>query len=49
MMQWNGKKFEIVSDWIPPTDPKFIRQMIEESAAKYAKEQNITPRKCSLK
>jgi branched-chain amino acid transport system substrate-binding protein len=47
MMQWNGKKFDIVSDWIPPTDPKFIRRMIEESAAKYAKEQNITPRKCS--
>lgn len=47
MMQWNGKKFDIVSDWIPPTDPKFIRRMIEESAAKYAKEHNITPRKCS--
>jgi branched-chain amino acid transport system substrate-binding protein len=47
MMQWNGKKFDIVSDWIPPTDPKFIRRMIEESAAKYAKEHNITPKKCS--
>jgi len=46
MMQWNGKKFDIVSEWMPPTDPKFIREMIEESAAKYAKENNITPKKC---
>jgi hypothetical protein len=27
--------------------PKLVRGMIEESAAKYAKEKNITPRDCS--
>jgi branched-chain amino acid transport system substrate-binding protein len=46
MMQWNGKKFDIVSDWMLPHNQKAIRAMIEESASKYAKEQNITPRSC---
>jgi branched-chain amino acid transport system substrate-binding protein len=47
MMQWDGKKFQIVTkDWIGANDPKFIRSLIEESAAKYAKENNITPRTC---
>ena len=44
MMQWDGKKFQIVSDWVPAPDPAFIRKLIEKSAAKYAKENNITPR-----
>lgn len=47
MMQWDGAKFQIVSDWLPPNDPAFIRKMIEESAAKYATEHSITPRKCT--
>jgi branched-chain amino acid transport system substrate-binding protein len=47
MMQWNGTKFDIVSDWIGPNDPKFIRKLVEESAEKFAKENNVTPRKCS--
>jgi len=46
MMQWNGTKFDIVSDWVGPNDPKFIRTMIEESATKYAAENKITPRTC---
>jgi branched-chain amino acid transport system substrate-binding protein len=46
LMQWNGQKFDIVSDWIGPNDPAFIRKLIEDSAAKYAKENNITPRTC---
>jgi branched-chain amino acid transport system substrate-binding protein len=47
MMQWNGSKFDIIStDWVAPPDPAFIRKLIEESAAKYAAENNITPRKC---
>jgi branched-chain amino acid transport system substrate-binding protein len=48
MMQWDGKKFRMVSDWVSAPDPKFIRTLIEESAAKYAAENSITPRKCSL-
>lgn len=46
LMQWNGAKFDIVSDWIGPTDPKFIRTQIESSAAKYAKENNLAVRAC---
>jgi branched-chain amino acid transport system substrate-binding protein len=47
MMQWDGKKFQIVSkDWVPAADPKLIRKLIEDSAEKYAKENNITLRNC---
>ncbi len=47
MMQWDGAKFQMVTDWVGPPDPKMIRGLIEESAAKYAKENNVTPRSCS--
>jgi branched-chain amino acid transport system substrate-binding protein len=47
MMQWDGKKFQMVSDWVPAPDQSFIRKLIEESATKYAGENNITPRSCS--
>lgn len=47
MMQWDGAKFQIVSDWLPANDPASIRKMIEESASKYATENKITPKKCS--
>jgi branched-chain amino acid transport system substrate-binding protein len=48
MMQWDGAKFQIITkDWTGPNDPKFIRTLIEESAEKYAKENNITPRTCA--
>lgn len=47
MMQWDGSKFVLVTpDWVAPPDPAFIRKLIEESAAKYAAENSITPRKC---
>ena len=42
---WDGNEWKVVSDWIAP-DKAMIRQMIEDSAAKYAKEKNITPRDC---
>jgi branched-chain amino acid transport system substrate-binding protein len=44
--QWDGKQWKVVSDWID-ADKSITRPMIEESAAKYAKEKNITPRDCS--
>jgi branched-chain amino acid transport system substrate-binding protein len=47
LMQWDGKKFNKIKDWTAPNDPKFIRGLVEESAAKFAKENNITPKKCS--
>ncbi len=47
MMQWDGTKFQIVSDdWVAPPDPAFIRKAIEDSAAKFAAENNVTPRVC---
>lgn len=47
VMQWDGAKFQMVTDWMPAPDPAFIRRLIEESAAKFAAENKITPRKCS--
>ncbi len=44
--QWDGKKWNVITDWIPG-DKALTRPMIEESAAKYAKEKGITPRDCS--
>jgi len=45
-MQWDGRKWNVVSDWIA-TDQSIVRPMVEASAAQYAKEKGITPRDCS--
>jgi branched-chain amino acid transport system substrate-binding protein len=45
IQQWDGGKWNMVSDWIP-TMRDVVRPMIEEAAAAYAKENNITPRSC---
>jgi branched-chain amino acid transport system substrate-binding protein len=45
-MQWDGDKFNQVTGWEAPGDPAFIRGLVEASAAKFAKENNITPKKC---
>ena len=44
--QWDGAKWVVISDWID-SDQSIVRPMIEESAAKYAKEKGITLRDCS--
>ncbi len=44
--QWDGQQWKVITDWVE-SDQKLVRGMIEESAAKYAKEKNITPRDCS--
>jgi branched-chain amino acid transport system substrate-binding protein len=44
-MQWDGTQWKVITDWIQP-DKQLVRGMIEESAAKYAKEKGITPRDC---
>ena len=46
IQQWDGKKWSMVSDWIP-TMRDIVRPMIEKAAAAYAKENNITPRDCA--
>ena len=46
IQQWDGKNWIFVSDWLTP-DQKLLRPIVEESAAKYAKDKNITPRDCA--
>jgi branched-chain amino acid transport system substrate-binding protein len=41
--QWDGAKWNVVSDWIAP-DWKLLRPIIEKSAAAYAAEHQIKPR-----
>lgn len=43
--QWDGSKWNMITGWIPPYK-ELVREMIEASAAKYAKEKGITPRDC---
>ena len=45
-LQWDGKAWKVITDWIP-SDQSIVRPMIEASAAQYAKEKGITPRDCS--
>jgi branched-chain amino acid transport system substrate-binding protein len=44
--QWDGQKWKVISGWIQP-DRTLVRAMVEESAAKYAKEKGITLRDCT--
>jgi len=46
IQQWDGAKWEQVSDWITP-NRDLIRPMYEESAMKYATEKGITPVACN--
>ena len=44
-IQWDGKAWKVISDWIA-SDQSIVRPMIEESAANYAKEKGLTLRDC---
>ena len=43
--QWDGQKWNLISDWVTP-DRALLRPIIEESAARYAAEKGITIRDC---
>jgi len=45
-LRWDGDKWTPASEWITG-DKALVRPMIEQSAAQYAKEKNLTPRDCS--
>ncbi len=45
IQQWDGSKWNMVSDWIPPIR-EVVRPLIEKAAMAYAKENGITPRSC---
>jgi branched-chain amino acid transport system substrate-binding protein len=44
--KWNGKKWNVVSDWIAP-DWKLLRPIIEQSAATYAQQKGLKVRSAS--
>jgi branched-chain amino acid transport system substrate-binding protein len=44
--QWDGQKWQFVSDWIE-ADTAYLRPKMEAAAAAYAKEKGITPVTCS--
>jgi branched-chain amino acid transport system substrate-binding protein len=46
VMQWDGTQFQIITDWVGAPDPAMIRTLVEDSAAKFAAENNITARTC---
>ncbi len=43
LIQWDGSKWNIVSDWIK-ADRDLVRPLILDKAQAYAKEKGITPR-----
>jgi branched-chain amino acid transport system substrate-binding protein len=44
--QWDGKKWNVISDWYT-ADDAVIEPIVKDTAAKYAAEKKITPRDCS--
>jgi branched-chain amino acid transport system substrate-binding protein len=44
--QWDGQKWNLISDWVA-ADRGLLRPIIEDSAARYAKEKGITVRDCA--
>ncbi|KKW69179.1 ABC transporter permease [Lampropedia cohaerens] len=44
--QWDGSKFEVVSDWYQ-ADQSIVGPLVKEYAERDAKAKNITPRDCS--
>jgi len=46
LQQWDGKQWKIISDFYT-ADESVLAPMVKETAAKYAKEKNITPRDCA--
>ena len=44
--QWDGKKWNIISDWYT-ADDAVIAPLVKDTASKYATEKKITPRDCS--
>jgi len=46
IIQWDGAKFQVTSDWYQ-ADHSIIDPMVKEQAARYAKDKGIEPRKCA--
>lgn len=48
-MRWDAGRWHVVTDWMAPLpqDRVLVRRRYAESAAEYAREKSITPRKCA--
>ncbi len=44
--QWDGKQWNVISDWYE-ADDLILAPLVKDTAAAYAKEKGITPRDCS--
>ena len=44
--QWDGKQWNVISDWYE-ADDSILAPLVKDTAAAYAKEKGITPRDCS--
>ena len=47
IQQWNGQRWTWASDWITPNQQR-LRPLYENSAAQFAQQNNITPRRPSV-
>jgi branched-chain amino acid transport system substrate-binding protein len=46
VVQWNGAKWEVKSDWYQ-SDKSFVAPLVKEFAEKYAKDKNLKIRTCN--
>ena len=46
MQQWDGKKWNIIEEWVPAMKD-VVRPLVEQDAAAYMKEQGAEPRDCA--
>ncbi|MBV6273288.1 ABC transporter substrate-binding protein [Alcaligenaceae bacterium CGII-47] len=46
IIQWNGKKFDVVSDWYQ-SNPKYVNPLIKTLGDKYAAEKKLQVRDCT--
>jgi branched-chain amino acid transport system substrate-binding protein len=45
VQQWDGKQWKVISNWYT-ADQSVIEPLVEQSSAKFAKENDVTPRDC---
>lgn len=43
--EWDGARWQVVSDWYQ-ADPALVKPLVDDYAARYAREKRITPRSC---
>ena len=46
IIQWDGKKFNVVSDWYQ-SDKSFVDPLVKELGEKYAQEKKLEIRNCA--